>query len=99
MGDFIISAGNVSMDIARILASPAATLEKYPFGTDFLEIKKKLTNIKDIHFYDRSHLYEASFGLKELRELTQIPNAQVLFSKQEYNQPPIPQQLISNVHA
>ena len=85
------------MDIARILGSPIAKLEKYPFGAEFLKIKKEIVNIKEIHFYDRSKLYEASFGLKELRELTQIPNSLVSFSKEEYNEVPIPEKLMANV--
>jgi hypothetical protein len=85
------------MDIARILGSPIANLEKYPFGSDFLKVKKGIVNINEIHFYDRSKLYEASFGLKELRELTQIPNSRVSFSKEDYNEAPIPEELMANV--
>ena len=53
---------------------------KHPFDEKFLKAKNNLL-LQELHFYDRSSLHEASFGLKELRELTLIPGSKVIFDK------------------
>jgi len=73
-------------------------LKQYPFGKDFLEVKSKLVNLKEIHLYDRSKLIDASFSLKELRDICDIPNITVRFNKKEFDQCNITPGMLQNVY-
>ena len=68
----IIGAGNVAIDIARILLSPIENLEKTDISTKALELIKETNQIEEITIVARRGILNAAFTIKELRELTKI---------------------------
>jgi ferredoxin--NADP+ reductase len=73
----IIGAGNVSLDVARILLSSPRDLAGTDIPQDVLDLLGSL-QIRDIHIIARGRLADAKFSPKEVAELDQIPNLQVL---------------------
>ena len=73
----VVGNGNVAMDLARILASPAELLA----GTDIAEhALEQLTEsrIREIHVLGRRGPAQASFTNKELKELGELPDVDVV---------------------
>ncbi|MCC5575095.1 FAD-dependent oxidoreductase [Microtetraspora sp. AC03309] len=73
----VIGVGNVAVDVVRILAKTADELR----GTDVPEeVLDRLaaSRVKRIHMIGRRGAEHAKFTLKELRELGEVPNADVL---------------------
>jgi adrenodoxin-NADP+ reductase len=69
----IIGHGNVALDVARILLTPTDTLAKTDITEYALEELKK-SKVKNVTIVGRRGVLQASFTVKELRELTNIPN-------------------------
>jgi adrenodoxin-NADP+ reductase len=68
----IIGAGNVAIDIARILLSPTKKLAETDISPEALELIEKANNIEHVAIVARRGILNAAFTLKELRELTKI---------------------------
>ncbi len=68
----IIGAGNVAIDIARILLSPVEKLEKTDITAKSIELIKTTNKIEQISIVARRGILNAAFTIKELRELTKI---------------------------
>lgn len=69
----IIGHGNVALDVARILLTPTKELSKTDITTFALE-KLENSRVKRVFIVGRRGVLQASFTVKELRELTNIPN-------------------------
>jgi ferredoxin/flavodoxin---NADP+ reductase len=73
----VVGNGNVAMDLARILASPADVLT----GTDIAEHALEqlaASRIREIHVLGRRGPAQASFTNKELKELGELPGVDVV---------------------
>ena len=73
----VVGNGNVAMDLARILASPADVLA----GTDIAEHALEqlaASRIREIHVLGRRGPAQASFTNKELKELGELPGVDVV---------------------
>ena len=68
----IIGHGNVALDVARILLTPPDLLAKTDI-TSYALAKLEKNRIKNVFIVGRRGLIQASFTVKELRELTTIP--------------------------
>ena len=68
----IIGHGNVALDVARLLLTPTDILAKTDITSYALEELKHST-IKNVTIVGRRGALQASFTVKELRELTNIP--------------------------
>lgn len=68
----IIGAGNVALDIARILLSPVEKLEKTDITARAIEMIKSKNKVQDVSIVARRGVLNAAFTIKELRELTKI---------------------------
>jgi len=69
----IIGHGNVALDVARILLTPTDILAKTDITSYALEELKR-SQVKNVTIVGRRGVLQASFTVKELRELTNIPN-------------------------
>jgi adrenodoxin-NADP+ reductase len=69
----IIGHGNVALDVARILLTPTNVLSKTDITSFALE-KLKKSRVRNVYIVGRRGVLQASFTVKELRELTNIPN-------------------------
>ena len=69
----IIGHGNVALDVARILLTPTDSLAKTDITSFALEQLAK-SRVKKVYIVGRRGVLQASFTVKELRELTNIPN-------------------------
>jgi ferredoxin--NADP+ reductase len=73
----VVGNGNVAMDLARILASPADVLA----ATDIAEhalAALAASRIRDIHVLGRRGPAQAAFTNKELKELGELPGVDVI---------------------
>jgi ferredoxin--NADP+ reductase len=73
----VVGNGNVAMDLARILASPAELLA----GTDIAEHALEqlaASRIREIHVLGRRGPAQAAFTNKELKELGELPDVDVV---------------------
>ena len=73
----VVGNGNVAMDLARILASPAELLA----GTDIAEHALEAlgeSRIREIHVLGRRGPAQAAFTNKELKELGELPDTDVI---------------------
>lgn len=68
----IIGAGNVALDISRILISPPNKLAQTDISDQALDTLKSLNSIEHVSIVARRGVLNAAFTLKELRELTKI---------------------------
>ncbi|KAM6499132.1 FAD/NAD-P-binding domain containing protein [Amanita muscaria] len=68
----IIGAGNVSLDVARILLTPPSLLSGYDLPRHVLEVLNRST-VKHVSILARRGPLEAAFTAKELREMMNIP--------------------------
>ncbi|MGE7439167.1 MULTISPECIES: FAD-dependent oxidoreductase [Kitasatospora] len=72
----VIGAGNVALDVARILAKPAAAFS----ATDVPEpvlAALAASRVQEIHIISRRGPAQARFTPKELRELGEVPSADI----------------------
>lgn len=76
----VVGNGNVAMDLARILASPAELLA----GTDIAEHALEAlgqSGIREIHVLGRRGPAQAAFTNKELKELGELPGVDVIVDR------------------
>ncbi len=78
----VIGAGNVAMDIARILAIDPIELD----STDVAEhalVKLKQSNIRKVVLYGRRGAEHVAFTSPELRELSKLENTNIRMGKED----------------
>jgi ferredoxin--NADP+ reductase len=73
----VIGAGNVALDVARILAKPATDLQRTDLPDHVLEELAR-SPIRDIHLLGRRGPVQAKFTTKELRELGELTDVDVV---------------------
>ena len=73
----IIGQGNVALDVARMLLTPPATLEKYDVPESVLEVLRS-SAVRHVSIIGRRGPLQAAFTNKELRELTSLDGASML---------------------
>lgn len=78
----VIGAGNVALDVARMLARSAAELRPTDVPGHVLRALED-SQVQDIHLIARRGPVQAKFTTKELRELGQLANADVLVDPTE----------------
>jgi adrenodoxin-NADP+ reductase len=71
----VIGHGNVALDVARILLTPTPLLAKTDITNYALEMLAK-SRVKNVTIVGRRGVIQAAFTVKELRELTNIPDAE-----------------------
>lgn len=67
----IVGNGNVAIDIARILTKDVDSLEAFDMTADVLSILRK-SSVRNVHIVGRRGHCQASFTIKEFRELTKL---------------------------
>ena len=80
----IIGAGNVALDIARILLSSIEKLNKTDITSDSLSQIKAENKVKKVTIVARRSVFNAAFTLKELREITKLENVSTLFDANDF---------------
>ncbi|KAJ7765502.1 hypothetical protein DFH07DRAFT_902786 [Mycena maculata] len=70
----LIGNGNVALDIARILLTSPAVLEKYDVPQPVLDVLAR-SAVQHVSIIARRGPLQAAFTAKELRELTNLPDA------------------------
>lgn len=79
----VVGAGNVAIDVARILAKTSAELRAVTdMHDDVLDVLTAST-IEDIHLVARRGPVQAKFTTKELRELGELANADVVVDPEQ----------------
>jgi ferredoxin/flavodoxin---NADP+ reductase len=73
----VIGAGNVAIDVARILAKTAAELSVTEVPQPTL-VAFATSKVREIHVISRRGPAQARFTTRELRELGELPNADVI---------------------
>ena len=73
----IIGNGNVSMDVARMLLTDAEALSQYDIPEPVLDVFYRST-VKHVSIIGRRGVLEAAFGIKELREMINLPDASMV---------------------
>lgn len=79
----IIGAGNVALDIARILLSPVENLSTTDISAEALAHIRDTNTIDDVTIVARRGILNAAFTIKELRELTKIKSIKCDISVEE----------------
>lgn len=82
----IIGAGNVAIDIARMLVSPVEKLAQTDISANALELFKKTNKVEHVSIVARRGILNAAFTLKELRELTKIQTVQCKFDMEDFRE-------------
>ena len=82
----IIGAGNVAIDVARILLSPIEKLEKTDITVKALDLIKNTNKVEHVSIVARRGILNAAFTIKELRELTKIESVQCDIDLQNFNE-------------
>lgn len=80
----IIGAGNVAVDIARILLSSIDKLKQTDISNEALVKIQNENNIKQVSIVARRSLLNAAFTLKELRELTKLNEVETVFNLDDF---------------
>ncbi|MPZ65709.1 MAG: NAD(P)-binding protein [Pseudonocardiaceae bacterium] len=78
----VVGVGNVAVDVARVLAKSAEELRVTDMPDHVLEVLDAST-ITDIHIVGRRGPAQAKFTTKELRELGDLANADVIVDPEE----------------
>ncbi|KZT30109.1 nucleotide-binding domain-containing protein [Neolentinus lepideus HHB14362 ss-1] len=73
----LIGQGNVSLDIARMLLSSPDTLAQHDVPEHVLHLLRR-SAVKHVSIIGRRGPFEAAFTTKELRELTNLPDASMV---------------------
>ena len=80
----IIGAGNVALDIARILLSSIEKLNKTDITSDSLEQIRTKNKVNKVTIVARRSVFNAAFTLKELREITKLENVYTEFDLKDF---------------
>jgi len=78
----VIGAGNVAIDVARVLAKTAAELSTTDIPEQMLAALAA-SRVREIHVIARRGPAQARFTVKELRELGELPNADIIMDSTE----------------
>lgn len=78
----VIGAGNVAIDVARLLLKEPAELEHTDIPQDVLEVLRN-SAVTDVHIVARRAPHFAKFTSKELRELGDLPNVDVILGAEQ----------------
>jgi ferredoxin/flavodoxin---NADP+ reductase len=78
----VVGVGNVAVDVTRMLAKTDGDLESTDVPRDVLDVLRR-SAVTDIHVLGRRSAAHAKFTTKELRELGEIANADVLVDAEE----------------
>ncbi|PFH48434.1 hypothetical protein AMATHDRAFT_76727 [Amanita thiersii Skay4041] len=73
----IIGAGNVALDVARILLTPPSQLEKYDVPEHVLEVLHR-SKLRHVSIIARRGPLDAAFTAKELREMMNLPDSAMI---------------------
>lgn len=77
----IIGNGNVSLDICRLLFSNTNTLQKTDINDNFIKFLNG-QNVKEVNIVARRGPLQASFSIKEFRELTTMEDVSIQFDEE-----------------
>ena len=78
----VVGVGNVAVDVARILAKTAEDLRPTDLPDHVLDVLNA-SHVTDIHVLGRRGPAQAKFTTKELRELGELVNADVIVREDE----------------
>ena len=78
----VIGAGNVALDVARLLLKDAAELEHTDVPEDVLDTLRK-SAVTDVHVVARRAPQFAKFTTKELRELGELPDVDIVVEAEQ----------------
>ncbi len=78
----VIGVGNVAVDVARVLAKTADELRSTDLPDHVLDVLRR-SRVEEIHMIGRRGPAQAKFTTKELRELGELTNADVLVRADE----------------
>lgn len=78
----VVGMGNVALDVARMLAKDAADLRATDVPDDVLDLLAR-SAVTDIHLVGRRGPRHARFTTKELREIGELPNVDVVVDPAE----------------
>jgi len=78
----VIGVGNVAVDVARVLAKTADELRGTDLPDHVLDVLGR-SHVEEIHMIGRRGPAQAKFTTKELRELGELTNADVLVDPEE----------------
>jgi ferredoxin--NADP+ reductase len=78
----VVGVGNVAVDVARILAKDVAELRVTDIPHAVLE-KLATSKVRDIYIFGRRGPAQAKFTTKELRELGELDNADIIVDPKE----------------
>lgn len=78
----VVGVGNVAVDVARVLAKTADELRSTDLPDHVLDVLQR-SKVEDIHMIGRRGPAQAKFTTKELRELGELTNADVLVDPEE----------------
>jgi len=73
----VIGVGNVAVDVTRILARPADELRRTDVPDNVLQVLER-SRVEDVHVFGRRGPAQAKFTTKELRELGELTDTDVL---------------------
>ncbi|MEP6695948.1 MAG: FAD-dependent oxidoreductase [Pseudonocardiales bacterium] len=78
----VVGVGNVAVDVARVLAKTAAELRSTDLPDHVLAVLER-SQVRDVHMFGRRGPAQAKFTTKELRELGELANADVIVDPAE----------------
>ncbi|EIN04171.1 FAD/NAD(P)-binding domain-containing protein, partial [Punctularia strigosozonata HHB-11173 SS5] len=73
----VIGHGNVSLDVARMLLTDPAILQKYDVPEHVLEVLRR-SSVKHVSIVGRRGPFQAAFTTKELREMMNLSDASMV---------------------
>ncbi|RUS79817.1 hypothetical protein EGW08_012416 [Elysia chlorotica] len=76
----VLGHGNVALDVARILLTPTSILEKTDISEHALEALRR-SSVKRVHIVGRRGPLQAAFTIKELREMTRLPDTRTVIQR------------------
>jgi ferredoxin--NADP+ reductase len=95
-GVVVVGVGNVAVDVTRILAKTAPELAETDIADHALEVLAR-SQVTDIYVLGRRGPVQAKFTTKELTELGELPNADIVVKPEELVLDPVSEAaLVSN---
>ncbi len=90
----VVGMGNVAVDVVRLLAKTADDLRSTDMPDHVLDVLDR-SHVTDIHMVGRRGPVQAKFTTRELRELGEIANADVLVDAADLELDPVSEQLLA----
>lgn len=84
----VVGVGNVALDVARVLARPAADLEATDIGRAALDVLRR-SAVREVVVIGRRGPAQARFSPSELRELSELPGVSVVWPAGERELDPV----------